>query len=1291
MSRSHRSAPSFLIFFLSLTSLICASASGADEATTAKELLTLAGRSGGLVVHVGCGDGRLTAELARRPSYLVHGLTQDAAELKAARANVDRAGRYGEASIDLWDGNRLPYAESIVTVLVVETAGSVSDEEISRVVAPEGVILQKRGGNWSKTIKPRPTNIDEWTHYLHDSSGNAVANDDVVGPPRQLQWLGSPRWSRHHDRMASMSALVSASNRLFYIMDEGSRISIQLPSKWTLVARDAFNGVILWKKSIPTWHNHLWPLKSGPTQLARRLVAVGDRVYVTLGIRQPVSILDAATGELIRTIPGTESTEELIVRDNMVYAMANPGVSELANYEPLHNVGDQGRVAREWQWNEKPRRIVAADADTGKVLWSHDALIAPLTMASSKNRVCFYDGSKVVALDAKTGESRWNSTAAKRRPSLTMNFGPKLVFYDDVVLFAGGDRLMHAYAVDDGKEVWSAPHARGGYQSPEDLLVAGGLIWSAPTTSGRDSGVFTGRDPKTGEVKQEFPPDVETYWFHHRCYIAKATDKFLMPSRTGIEFVDVNKQHWDIHHWVRGGCHYGIMPCNGLVYAPPHNCACYPEAKLYGLNALAPASSAWTPPQQVDEAGRLEKGPAFGQPVVSNAAAGDWGTYRGGAARHGHTESNVTAVLAPDWSLQLGGRLTALTTAEGKVFVAQIDRHKVHAIDVKSGKTSWTFTTGGRVDSPPTIDKGRAIFGCVDGWVYCLRVTDGELIWRYRAAPEDRRTVAFEQLESIWPVHGSVLIEGDVVYCVAGRSAFLDGGMRLLALDAKTGKQVGETLIGDTDTETGKPLQDNIATLQMPVGLPDILSSDGHYLYMKSQRFDHQGRRQGLGPVSGNAAEHGGAQRGEFKHLFAPMGFLDGDWFHRSYWVFGKNFAGGHNGYYQAGKYAPSGRILVADDESVYGFARKPQYYKWTTTIEHQLFASGKEPPEVTPSLGGRGKVSMIDFGKPKSLSPAGVPITIEAWVNAERPQGVVVARGGPQNGYAIVIRKGVPQLVVALDSKRFVAPGKKRIAGKWTHLVGVVDDGSLRFYVDGKLVSQAQTPGLIKADPLQGLQIGADDASGVGNYKSPLGLTGLIDEVRIYHTSLNDEQIARRFEDNDYRPEGATVVLECSFDKATAADASEFRHKAKVQGATPVPGKFGRAIRFRAKSGPQPGSFVKHRWAVDLPIYAQAMVSTPSALFVAGSPDVIDEEETFKKLTVGDPTVQKLLKKQDEALDGQHGGILVAVNKDDGKLVKQFKLNAPPVWDGMAAAHGRLFVTTKDGKVHAFLGKKAE
>ena len=37
---------------------------------------------------------------------------------------------------------------------------------------------------------------------------------------------------------------------------------------------------------------------------------------------------------------------------------------------------------------------------------------------------------------------------------------------------------------------------------------------------------------------------------------------------------------------------YGVIPANGLLYAPQHSCACYIEAKLTGLLALKPAEPA---------------------------------------------------------------------------------------------------------------------------------------------------------------------------------------------------------------------------------------------------------------------------------------------------------------------------------------------------------------------------------------------------------------------------------------------------------------------------------------------------------------------------------------------------------------------------------------------------------------------------------------------------------------------------------------------------------------------------
>ena len=102
--------------------------------------------------------------------------------------------------------------------------------------------------------------------------------------------------------------------------------------------------------------------------------------------------------------------------------------------------------------------------------------------------------------------------------------------------------------------------------------------------------------------------------------------------------------------------------------------------------------------------------------------------------------------LANDWSSKLGGRLSSVVIAGGKVFVAQIDAHTVHALDAATGKPAWSYVTGGRVDSPPTFHDGRVLFGSADGCVYCLRASDGALIWRFQAAPQDRRLMAFEQL-----------------------------------------------------------------------------------------------------------------------------------------------------------------------------------------------------------------------------------------------------------------------------------------------------------------------------------------------------------------------------------------------------------------------------------------------------------------------------------------------------------------------------------------------------------------
>jgi outer membrane protein assembly factor BamB/SAM-dependent methyltransferase len=1276
--------------------------------TLAARILQASGVRGGVVVHLGCGDGRLSAALRANEAFAVQGWDTDAANVAAAREYLLERGVYGPVAVDRWTGPRLPYIDNFVNLLVVDRGVSVDRDEMLRVLCPDGVAVVlspgDNGGMLEKLVKPRPDTIDDWTHYLYDARGNAVSNDAQVGPPRRLQWVGGPRYARHHDRMSSVSAVVSAGGRVFSIVDEALAFSILTPPEWKLVARDAFNGTVLWKRTIDHWHTQLWPLKSGPAQLPRRLVSDGRRVFVTLGLNAPLMALDAATGETIRTYESTTGTEEILLAGGVLYLLVSP-----------HGVDDGaesfGRGYNSRFWDELPRRIVAVRADSGRVLWDQTHRVLPGTLAADSQRVVFHDGESVVCLDQHDGRQQWRSEPVERVGEIRAFYIPILVLHEDVVLFSGGETAgtqtgswyregkdtMTALSIADGRVLWTAHHPPSGYRSPEDLLVVDGLVWTGETTSGRAEGLFTGRDVHTGQVENEFVPDVDTYWFHHRCYRGKATCNYLLMSRTGIELIDLRQQTWEPHHWVRGACLYGIMPANGLIYAPQHPCACYLEAKLDGFNALATAGDAAirraAAIQRVADT-RLERGPAFARTREASSAddlTDQWPTYRRDAARSGRTPTTVPTELTDAWQTDIGGRLTSPVIADGRLYVASVDRHTVYALDAATGRSLWRFTSGGRVDSPPTIHRGLVLFGSADGHVYAVNAADGQLAWRFRAAPMDERMMSFEQIESVWPVHGSVLIQDDVLYCVAGRSMFVDGGLRLWRLEPETGRVLSETVMDETDPAGGKDLQDYVSWLNMPAGLPDILSSDGRLVYMRGQPFHLDGQRLPLEAMPTTDDADRGAppaeQDPQLAHLFSPTGFLDDTGWHRTYWLYGNRFVSGWAGYHLAGKAAPAGRILVFDDQRVYGFGRKPQYFRWTTPIEHHLFAAEKHAATTPEEDRRSARETRVRVPKTPGLNPGGTALAVAAWVRADKPDGVVLARGGGVHGYALFFQGGRPHFAVRSASELGTAVAEHRAAGRWVHLTGVLTaDKQAQLYVDGKLAATAEAPGLIEADPNEAMEIGADDGSTVGSYVGPLPFDGAIGEVRIFHGNLTADEIAALASDTSVATcENAELVLAYSFDGGQAHDASGHDHHGTVEGAEAAEGKVGQALAFVGGPTRVRGYGVALYWTEDLPLWARALVLADGVLFVAGPPDLVDEEDAFRRFN--QPPVQEQLAEQAAAFAGQRGGLMHAVSATDGRILGRWTLDAPPVFDGMAAADGRLYLTTEAGQVICFTG----
>ena len=1034
--------------------VLCLGARSLLAATSGEELLDASGVKGGLVVHLGCGDGELTASLCANDRYLVQGLDADAANVAAARSHIRSLGLYGKVSVRQWQSERLPYGDNLVNLLVIGSGQQPAGSEIERVLAPQGSALvlgtlETRGTKlvarsatglegWTRYVKPLPDDIDEWTHYLHDAGNNAVAEDDRVGPPRHLQWKAAPVWCRSHEFASSVQTLVSGGKRLIGVFDEGIIGQPRgVPEFWTLVARDAFNGVLLWRRPC----GHINP---------HALTVVGDTVYVTLTVRGPLSILDAATGETRHTCQQTGKVNEIAVCEDRVVLS-----TQLAG-----GAGERGP------------HVVAVAPDDGRLLWTKPVkAVAANTLVAGSGRVCFLDEGEMVCLSLESGEEIWRTGASTSAKGYA-------VLYAGAVFLTGG--RTRAFSLETGELLWTGPDGSPHARNPPGLFGAGGLIWCAWDQVDPRSFLWqhreetrNGFDPATGEVKKTVTAErLVTAGHHIRCYPPKATRRYLLLNKRGVEFFDLEGTDHMRANWTRGACGFGMLPANGFLYTPPSQCFCYQGVLLTGLNALAAAREV---PQQEAVAGeqkpRLQKGPAYGRGQESGgsnqesggSARNDWPTYRHDVLRSGaidaslpvaldrvwetrlcapafgppdsaadddradvvllraadatihgdgarksggaiiawrgkdttvswqtkidkpgrqpvwlsqsnngaggsvfelavgnekltgtirHTDTwdqylwirvgeieiakpgpftvtikpieqvegrlgNVAAVAiggdsppaAPAGSLNLReyprAELTPPVAAEGRVIVAEPDAHTVYAVSAEDGRLLWSFIADGRVDSPPTLYRGRCIFGGTDGYVYCLDAFDGSLAWRFRAAPEERQVCVMSQVESAWPVHGSVLVRDDKVYCTAGRSSHLDGGIYLYALDPKTGAVVHQTRIKsqqpDVSKYGGRPFD-------MEGAKSDILVAGREGIYLFQNRFGADLTPEPMPRITKLGDRQCAA------HLMTNDGLLDKTWFNRTYWMYGERWPG----YYFTYRGPKSGQILVFDGTTTY-------------------------------------------------------------------------------------------------------------------------------------------------------------------------------------------------------------------------------------------------------------------------------------------------------------------------------------------------------------------------------------
>jgi outer membrane protein assembly factor BamB len=935
-------------------------ANGSPE-KTANTLMQPIDIPGGICVVLGRSDAELALSISEKGSFTVHALYQDKNLLEKARKKIDRYGAYGKVSADLRQYKNLPYTKNLINIIVADNyhtfkIRSLTAKELFRVLTPRGIVfigdssissdrtpnwvarakseLKAAGfqdiqiiqdnGIWLKATKPWPPEIDEWTHFLHGPDGNPVADDTVVAPPKHYQWISEPLWMRSHESDSSIKTLVSARGRLFYIADEAP-ISLlgdhSLPDKWFLTARDAFNGVFLWKVPIKDWGWRSWkpswftPRPGDiPLNIQKRLVAIEDKLYVTLGFHAPVTELDAKTGKILKTYKGTEQTAEILYHNGVL----------------ILNVLQPDRT------NSK---LMSVDTKTGKQLWTSEnsyggttvdyyrfkamhgsvtpAKVDPtLNIATDGRAVGLLDGEDVVCLDFDTGKEKWRTAfptvkadykAGNINAQHTLWTGT-LIVKNGVVIHASPNQLA-GISTESGEILWTQPKKYLGHLWYEwkDVFVIDGLVWTWSAELAREKlegsnqrstwpTSANGYDLHSGQLRKKVPlGNIFKTHHHHRCYRNKATSRYILASRRGTEYVDLEKGKHTVHNWVRGTCHMGMMPANGLQYAPPHPCVCYIEEKLNGFIALAPTNTPENKKLMKKRGYILEHVSAHRKKTDQKVGPEDWPAFLHDSMRSGATQAKLPQKIQLLWNVKLGKKISPPIIAGNSIFLALNDEHQIAALNSSNGQTLWKFFTGARIDSPPTYYNGTVLFGSADGSVYCLDASNGKLKWRFRAATEQKLIGAFGQLESAWPVNGSVLVVNGMVYFAAGRTSQLDDGIYLYGLDAATGQVKCQT------KQQGPHYNvDNISqNYLLPMGtLPDILQSDGKSIYMRDVVFNL------------NLENINTPQKNKILRTTAKAGLLDGSYFKRTPWSFARTTAKTPSSRY--------GRLIIHDEQTTF-------------------------------------------------------------------------------------------------------------------------------------------------------------------------------------------------------------------------------------------------------------------------------------------------------------------------------------------------------------------------------------
>ncbi len=819
--------------FLLLAGLLVWVPSSQAAAPAADVVLNATGIRHGLVVHVSASDAGLAEALAKHDALLIHVLAPDAATELQLRQRLVQAGVHGQVTAGrLGADAAVPLADNVASIVVadLDAAKAVKREELLRVLRPLGKAYLQRAGQWSVVTKPRPPDTDDWPQYYHDAAMSDLSADRVAGPARGLQWQAGPQ-DTHSDGVRVIDDLV---------------LGHDAQGLW---ARDAFSGLPLWKRPgllpatrfgwmVDAQRVYLYPAgQSG-------YPGVPSRCQIALDLRTGKTVFEFSEGltfELPAPLPKDAAAAKQLRQ--ALADRAKDFQSRLIDGLLIQESG-AGLVVLEAQ---SGKRLWGAEAPAGFV-WAHPLATSDTLYAVQGTwaRSASYTHwpmtlvERVVALDLRTGQQRWVWEWKAEMPARFAKAAVQSDVVRKVTLEAPEQRAAAAYnmALDQGrlvfalraetKYVWQDKGlirqlvldaktgkflAYGGTPADKDdkqlgtiggghsglrVLPVGGRWWFPNIV-----GVYGNVDPAAPTDAEKFQRAYSKLLRPVGCTVYRASPNYLFGSLTTYALDGSGVQQT---HVARTTCDVGAFPANGLTYLTPNHCFCLPY--LPGHNVFHPRR-----PRPADDPDRLEA--SSGKPAAAVAASADsWPAYLRDNLRSSWSAAKLPAKLQLLWTLRPAqpraglvgeewvnqwhgqGPVTGVSVAEGIAALALTDRQEVVALDPATGKERWRATVEGRVDSQPTIALGTVFVGTRSGWLYAFNRDTGERLWRFRAAPRREQIVVDGQLESLWPLFGTVTVDDEGVWAVAGRHNDCDGGLWWWRLDAATGKPLASGRLG---------------------------------------------------------------------------------------------------------------------------------------------------------------------------------------------------------------------------------------------------------------------------------------------------------------------------------------------------------------------------------------------------------------------------------------------------------------------------------------------------------------